>query len=246
MTGIQNNLKLAVAGTSCVHYAPSHSTRSGFYFGDCPMKSKEMIGKKFGRLKVLRLAEKDKNGNQKVFCRCSCGKEKVILMYSIHKGITKSCGCLIAETTRKRATIHGHSTLTNTSKTYNAWHAMIQRCSNPKNNNYKRYGGRGIKVCKKWSIFKNFLSDMGAKPKGKTIERIDNDGDYCLENCRWATRYEQDRNRSTNHFLTHDGKTMIISDWSKYLGIKISTIQSRLKYGWSIKRTLTEPVRKGK
>jgi hypothetical protein len=122
---------------------------------------------------------------------------------------------------------------------------MFSRCSNPNNRFYHAYGGRGIVVCERWkSSFKNFLSDMGEAPSGKSIERIDNNKGYCKSNCKWATRKEQQRNMRSNHLKTFDGETKCIAEWAEEFNIKPVTLWSRLyKYGWSIEKALLTPVK---
>jgi len=124
-----------------------------------------------------------------------------------------------------------------------SWRKMHERCSSPKAVHYSRYGGRGIKICVRWSSFKNFLKDMGAKPTAKHwIERINNDGNYTPNNCRWATRAEQGQNQSTNHKLSYMEQTLTIAEWSRRTGIRSTTIRMRLKANWSVADTLSAPV----
>jgi hypothetical protein len=117
---------------------------------------------------------------------------------------------------------------------------MMQRCYNSKNSGYKNYGGRGIKVCDRWHTFENFFEDMGKRPKGLTLDRKDNNGDYCLENCRWATAKEQMNNNRNNNWLTHEGETRNITQWAGIIGISRNTLGKRLNfYKWSIEKTLS-------
>lgn len=125
-------------------------------------------------------------------------------------------------------------------KTYTIWRGMKKRCLNPKDNQYKNYGGRGISVSVDWMSFESFVRDMGYVPKGKSIDRIDNNGNYCKENCRWATRKEQGRNTRTNRILEFDGKSMCIADWGDALGLKHNLIAKRLSHGWSVERALSK------
>ncbi len=124
-------------------------------------------------------------------------------------------------------------TIKSETREYKIRRDMIQRCTNPKDTGYRRYGGRGITVCERWlASFQNFLDDMGSCPSPKhTIERIDNNGPYSPENCRWATWVEQCNNKRTNRFLTHDGETMTIVEWSRRTGINESTLYSRAERG---------------
>lgn len=124
-------------------------------------------------------------------------------------------------------------------KIYWVWRNILLRCSSNHPVHYSKYKGRGIYVCERWKSFENFLADMGDSPHGLSIDRKDNDGPYNKENCRWATRTEQMRNRRSIRPLTLHGRTQLLTDWAAELGIGISTISMRLdKYGWSVERAL--------
>lgn len=126
---------------------------------------------------------------------------------------------------------------------YRAWANMLSRCNNPNTTNYERWGGRGISVCYEWEqSFELFLKDMGKCPDKMSIDRIDNDGNYEIGNCRWATQLEQAKNRNNNHFLTYAGETLIMSEWARRFNIVPGTISGRLILGWSVKKALTTPV----
>lgn len=126
--------------------------------------------------------------------------------------------------------------------TRRTWHDMLRRCEDPKDWAWKHYGGRGIKVCKRWHRFSNFLKDMGTRPKGLTLDRFpNNDGDYKPSNCRWATWSQQHRNRRSNKMITFRGKTMTMWDWAEKVGIDPFTLSSRLRKGWSVEEALAIP-----
>ena len=121
---------------------------------------------------------------------------------------------------------------------------MIRRCENPKAKNFPRYGGRGITVCERWrTSFEAFLSDMGSRPEGKTLDRIDNEGNYEPSNCRWATASEQQRNMRSNQWVEFNGERMIVTDWARRLGISHGTLRHRLARGWSVELAFTTPVK---
>ena len=211
-----------------------------------PRKRIDLVGQKFGRLTVIKRMGNDKYRNSRWLCLCECGKEKIIRGSHLKSGDIKSCGCLQKEELIKRSTTHGHKSEGRVPKTYMAWCNMIQRCTNSKHKHYQDYGGRGIKVCKRWIKFENFLEDMGIPKKGLTLDRIDNSKGYCKSNCRWATRKEQQRNTRRNHMISYNGKTQCMSEWAEQTGISASAILWRLNHGWSIEKALTTPVKKYK
>ena len=125
------------------------------------------------------------------------------------------------------------------------WGAMIQRCTNSKNKDFGRYGGRGITVCERWHIFSNFLEDMGEPSSGMSLDRIDNDKGYSKDNCRWATRYEQAQNSRSNRVFTLQGESMCLAEWARRFGINYYTLISRIDRGWYIGDALKTPTMKG-
>lgn len=163
----------------------------------------DLTGKTFGRLTVIGLVGSDVRGRLRWLCDCECRNEKVIRGDHLRRDAIKSCGCLNKEHSLK----HGHNTRFGRTPTYVTWEAMRHRCYYSKHKNFHRYGGRGITICDHWHEFKNFLADMGEKPPGLSIDRINNDGNYscgkceqCLAsgwraNCRWATQSEQEANK---------------------------------------------------
>lgn len=126
--------------------------------------------------------------------------------------------------------------------TYSAWTAMMRRCYTPSVPNFERWGGRGIRVCERWRDFRNFLADMGPRPTGLSLDRINNDGNYEPGNCRWATREQQGRNTATTRNITFAGKTQCLSDWAAEVGITPHGLYYRLQRGWPLERALTERV----
>ena len=128
--------------------------------------------------------------------------------------------------------------------TYYTWRNMKNRCNNSNNKRYHDYGGRGIKACKRWLKFENFLADMGERPPGKTLDRIDNNKGYYKENCKWSTRKEQQRNMRNNRWITINNKTQCLMDWCKELNLKYNTIFTRLLRGWPVMEALEIVQRK--
>lgn len=196
-------------------------------------------GNRYGRLTVIEQA-KGKHRRARWLCLCDCSATTVVRGVSLRNGHTQSCGCLRRDVAFASLTIHG---LRDTPE-YDAWAHMLQRCANVNDAGFFRYGARGIQVCQKWrESFEAFFADMGPRPTSKhSLDRIDNDGDYIPENCRWATRKQQNRNQRSNVWLTHDGQTLCMADWADKLGMNRSTLITRLRRGWSIERALSTPV----
>lgn len=192
----------------------------------------------FERLTVKSFAY-IKGGNSYWNCDCSCGETAIVKGYRLRNGHTKSCGCLLKD---KLATQNGLTKRFN--KEYRIYISMIERCCNVKNKYFYNYGSRGIKVCDRWlESFSNFFEDMGEKPTPKhTIERKNNNGDYSPENCRWATRAEQNRNMRRNAWLTFNGEKFCVVDWSKRTGLSPNTIKGRLDDGWTVEEALTTTI----
>lgn len=205
------------------------------------MATKQAIeaGTVFGRLTVIGDAAQ-KGTNSCSRCRCECGKEVVVVNYSLRSGHTRSCGCLSREATGARFRKHGKAG----SKLYDVWSAMRKRCENPADPAYGRYGGRGITVCKRWASFVNFLADMGDRPTPKhSIERVDNSAGYSKRNCRWALAPEQVKNRRNTRRVTIGERTETLMDWCREYGADYFVAYSRIRSGWGPVEAMTTPVR---
>lgn len=196
----------------------------------------DISGKQFGRLFVLGpIPPVDGSGRKRWACHCDCGSFMVARSGELRRGDTTSCGCA------KKAALTTHGQSIQRTRSYTTWDGMIQRCTNPRNKKYHLYGGRGILVCEPWLTFEQFFADMGERPEGLTIDRINPDGNYEPSNCRWATAKEQNRNLRTNIMLTHDGETLTIAEWTERTKLGRNTIWGRLQRGWSSERAITEP-----
>ena len=186
----------------------------------------DLTGKRFGRWLVLSRAP-NRRGHAYWNCQCDCGTEKVVWGNSLRRGESLSCGCLKRDMARERNISHGQTGC----PTYNSWQNMKIRCYNknrPKNVNYH---DKEIIVCDRWlNSFPNFLADMGERPEGTSIERINNDGNYEPTNCKWATRKEQGRNRYNNRMITYQGEKKCLAEWAEELGIDYNTLHSKLRY----------------
>lgn len=176
---------------------------------------------------------------KKVLCRCSCGTERLVILYDIRAGKSKDCGCTRKVTMRaaQKAAVTKHGM--DGTPTYFSWVDMRRRCNNPEREDYPRYGGRGIRVCSEWeSSFEAFHRDMGTRPVGKTLDRIDNEGHYTPKNCKWSTRKEQGRNTRANRSVTAFGVTSSLAEACDRHGMNYSTVLARLRRGWDIERAL--------
>ncbi len=162
-------------------------------------------------------------------CLCVCGKKVVVSASALVGGGTRSCGCLY-----KDSPLHYTGKTHGLSKTrsYRAWTAMRQRCTDSASPGFKNYGGRGIRICPSWESFLRFRSDMGECPPGLSLDRVDNNGDYKPSNCRWATRKQQNENRRNNVFLSVFGRTQTMSCWAKEFSVSPSLLSNRLKRGF--------------
>ena len=191
-----------------------------------------MIGKKYNKLTVIKVDDERSNEKRKYYlCQCECGNMKSVRSDCLKSGQVKSCGCLNYKSRGDGRTKE---------KLYHVWASMKNRCNNPNDPHFKDYGGRGIRVCEKWNgshsypEFKKWAYENGYK-EGLSIDRIDVNGDYCPENCRWVSQKVQTRNLRCNISITYKNETHILSDWAEILNVNVNTLYSRIvKLDWDI------------
>lgn len=205
------------------------------------MEPKDYTGKRFGKLIVLGISDKKgKSGHKYYRCLCDCGNEKDISASHLATGASKSCGCGVRLATIKRNTTHGLSK----SRLFTKWMNMKSRCSNPNDKAYAYYGGKGIKVCDEWQT--NFMafydwSMSNGYSDNLTIERIDVNGDYMPNNCKWIPFCDQAKNKSNNRFVEINGTKKLISEWCKESPVSMTTIYQRIRNGWNEIDAITMP-----
>ena len=194
-------------------------------------KFEDLTGMKFGKLTAIKRVENSKSGQTRWLCRCDCGNEVIVRAADLKNEHTISCGCERIKQLIECNTTHG---MTNTS-IYHTWENMMSRCYNPKHKKFDEYGGRGIKVCPQWHKFINFYNDVSKLENygraGYTLDRINNDGDYCPENVRWADINTQARNKRNNILVEYEGVEMCLTEAAEKSGINYQTLISRYKHG---------------
>lgn len=203
----------------------------------------DLTGQRFGRLTVVKRGKNKSYRAVTWLCICDCGNETIVASIALRTGRTTSCGCYSREVNLKMKTKHGHAKRGNISPEFYTWTGMISRCTNPNEPEFKNYGERGINVCDRWlNSFENFLEDMGERPSKKhSIDRVDNDGDYEPDNCRWATIKEQSNNTRRNIYITIDGVTKTLTQWCRFYGVNPVTANWRIKNGWPSEKAVKEP-----
>lgn len=199
----------------------------------------DLTGQVFGRLTVL--SRVPATGQARWLCRCECGSERSYLGYELRAGRTSSCGCYRAALAKELTKSHG---MTRT-PTYFAWANMRNRCYRPEVRGFARYGGKGITVCDRWRFsFTNFLADMGERPDGHQLDRIDPTGNYSPDNCRWVDLETQANNKTRIKHVTLGDRTMSVSQWCRELGLPQRTIRARIyEAGWDPVKALRTPIR---
>ncbi len=211
----------------------------------------DLTGQRFGRLTVIKETGRAGNGAVLWLCRCECGKQSIVQGYALLSGNTTSCGCKRHETAHlmewyQRCKRSGRKKKT---RLYNIWMHIKDRCCNPRSIHYPNYGERGIRVCDEWmhsfSTFQEWALSHGYADN-LTFDRINNDGDYTPENCRWVNMKVQSNNRRNSNMLTFQGQTKTLAQWADIYRINWNTLFSRIRAGWPVERALTEPVHKKK
>lgn len=211
------------------------------------------VGSKFGRLLVISdgWEQIGRTGYKQdmVEVECDCGTKKFIRPRSLYPRGVKSCGCIQREMAAQQGRYinlkHGHAGQSNRAPEYRVYHTMIQRCTNPKTNKWADYGGRGITVCDRWrgdGGYERFISDMGRRPHGGTLERIDNNGPYSPDNCEWKSLRDQANNRRSNVVIEHNGRKQTVTQWAREVGLNVATFRDRLGRGWNMRDALHTPT----
>lgn len=203
------------------------------------MKPIDMLGMRFGNLLVIERA-KNRGTSAAWVCICDCGKRVIRSGGGLRLGQTFSCGCQRREKLISRNILNAKGTTIN--PCYEAWRSMIRRCYEPSHSSYKDYGSKGITVCARWrNSFLDFMSDMGERPKGFTIERNDSTGNYEPSNCHWASYKEQASNRSNVRLINVNGRNLTIPDACAKFGVNTGTAHGRLRRGWDLLSAVSTP-----
>lgn len=189
-------------------------------------------GERFGKLVVIEYVGKNRHRKCMWRCKCDCGAEKTVLAVGLTRGTTTSCGCHQRSGLARRHGMAG-------TQVYIAWKNMRQRCLNPNHPQWEDWGGRGISFCQKWETFEGFFEDMGSPKDGETLERLDNSKGYSKDNCEWRSHLAQNNNRRSNRVIENEGKRLTITQWSREREINHSTLNQRLRRGWSEEEALS-------
>lgn len=197
----------------------------------------DISGNRYGMLTAIKHV-----GKGKWLCRCDCGRESIHYGHHLRRGAIKSCGCVhyVNRGIKQSCDLPRESR----DRLYHIWRGMKDRCFNPSSKNYELYGGKGIKVCNEWLEFPAFMewSISHGYTDELSIDRINGNGDYCPENCRWATAIEQSNNRYTNKYIEFNGKRLSYSQWARETGLHKNTIRMRILSGWSVEDCLNTPA----
>lgn len=208
-------------------------------------KTLDVTGERYGRLTAIAFARKI-GGRRYWSFACDCGNTKEANLAQVRHGKILSCGCIMREHREAFGQANLRHGMSRT-PTYKSWLHMVNRCTNSgRDQLWKYYGARGIKVCERWMVFDNFFADMGERPAGTTIDRVDVNGHYEPGNCRWATFIEQCNNRRTSRVVTFRGQSMTMAQLAKAFGIPIGTMWYRLENGWTVEDAATIEVKVGR
>lgn len=186
----------------------------------------------------------DVKGNRSAVFECECKRRIIAVAWKIRNGQIMSCGCLKKEKNHETPLRHGHAVGGKRTKAYHAWESMVGRCTCLTNRSWKMYGGRGITVSERWLKFENFLDDMGEPASCQSLDRLDNNGNYSKDNCRWANASQQNRNTRRNRILEHQGKRQCVAAWAEEKQIPSSVLFGRLDLGWSEEESIMTPYTK--
>lgn len=213
----------------------------GFY----TKKHSELLGKTYNRLTILGIWKDTERGYYMCKCRCVCGNEKNFRLSYVKTGDIKSCGCAKYQYRKppenQKNIFDGRSL----HPLHKVWNAMLERCENPNCKMFSIYGGRGISVCSEWHDFWQFVKwsdSVGGKPDGFSLDRIDVNGNYCPENCRWANNETQQNNKTTNKYLTYKGETHTVAEWCRLLNLSRYAVQYRISHGWPVDDAFEIPL----
>jgi hypothetical protein len=205
-----------------------------------PMPFADYTGKFFGFWTVKSFYGRDKHNKAIWLCVCKCGTEKPVILGSLQQGRSKSCGCATIQMRTEKTRTHGMAS----TPTYKSWHQMHQRCAGK--HGHQHYANKGIKVCSRWSNFENFYADMGLRPAGTTLDRIDGSKDYSPENCRWATLEQQANNKSSNRKEFVQGELLSVAQAARKYSKHISGVRHRVRKGMSLEDAVLTPFKKRK
>lgn len=243
LTVLQRHGNLWACGCSCgnITYAVRGNLIKGATKSCGCRDGVNIVGQKFKRFTVLRKVVVIK-GNSHYECQCECGNKIVISRHNLIYCENYACGCYFKEVAGSWSATHRKTG----SPEYVSWSSMRRRCLNSKDDAYPNYGGRGIKICPRWSDFQNFLEDMGMRPTmNHSLERINNEKGYSPSNCKWALSIEQTQNRRNTRRLTAFGKTLTLTEWERLTGIYSGTIHTRVKKGMAPEEALTLTTKRG-
>lgn len=241
-TGEVDHWNLTANRTSgCKRCAMESQLQKRRSLAENPSELSHLIGATFHRLTIAEIAEIKLSGCYIAICRCECGSVVKVHQIDLEEGRRKSCGCLRDSLLGDSRRTHGQCA----TRDYRIWRAMIQRCTNPNNPSFESYGGRGITICDQWrTSFETFIADMGASPSVfHSLDRIDVNRNYEPSNCRWATRKEQGRNKSTSKMIEYCGQTKCLAEWCEEFDLPYNTIAERIKRGWNSVRALETPIK---